>query len=61
MKVPKMIPKVIRRLVLIFKVTIPTIKVHIAWQMKAPTVREHQPVIVAVAAPKQAALPRPRE
>lgn len=60
MKVPKSIPKVIRLCVLILRVTKKQINVQINVQMKLPTVSEHHPLIVAAAAPRQAALPNPR-
>jgi hypothetical protein len=60
MKVPKRIPNVIRFCVLTFMVTKKQTAVQIRVQMKLPTVSEHQPDIVAAAAPKQAALPRPK-
>jgi hypothetical protein len=60
MKVPNKIPNVIRFWVLTLKVTKKQIRVQIRVQMKLPTVSEHQPDIVAAAAPRQAALPRPK-
>jgi hypothetical protein len=60
MKVPKMIPNVMRFWVLTFNVTKKHTIVHIRVQMKLPTVREHHPDIVAAAAPRHAALPSPR-
>ena len=59
-KVPKRIPKVIRLRVLTRKVTKKQIRVHINVHTKLPTVIEHQPDIVAAAAPRHAALPSPR-
>ena len=61
MKVPKMMPKVIRLRVETIRVTTKQISVQTSVQMKEPTVRVHQPLIVAMAAPRQAAEPRPRE
>ena len=61
MKVPKRIPKVMRLRVDTLSVTKKQTRVQTRVQMKLPTVREHQPVIVAAAAPRQAALPKPSE
>ena len=61
MKVPKMMPKVMRFCVEILSVTKKQTSVQISVQMNDPTVSEHQPVIVAAAAPRQAADPSPRE
>ena len=60
MNVPNRIPKVMRFCVLMRRVTKKHITVQIRVQMKLPIVREHQPDIVAAAAPRQAALPSPR-
>ena len=60
MNVPKRIPKVMRLRVLTLRVTKKQTMVHNNVQMKLPTVSEHQPDMVAAAAPRQAALPRPR-
>jgi hypothetical protein len=60
MNVPKRIPKVIRFLVLTLSVTKKQMMVQISVHMKLPTVSEHHPDIVAAAAPRHAALPRPR-
>ena len=60
MKVPKRMPKVISCWVFTLRVTKKQMMVHMSVQMKLPTVREHQPLIVAAAAPRQAALPSPR-
>ena len=61
MNVPKMMPKVIRFCVETLRVTKKQTIVHISVQMNEPTVSEHQPDIVAAAAPRQAAEPSPRE
>lgn len=53
-------PKVMRLRVLTFKVTKKQTRVQMRVQTKLPTVSEHHPVIVAAAAPRQAALPSPR-
>ena len=60
MNVPKRMPNVIRLRVLTVNVTKKHTIVQSNVQMKLPTVREHQPDMVAAAAPRQAALPRPR-
>ena len=61
MKVPKMMPKVIRFCVETFRVTKKQTSVQMSVQTKDPTVSEHHPVIVAAAAPRHAADPSPRE
>ena len=60
MNVPNRMPKVIRFCVLMRSVTKKHTIVHMSVQMKLPIVSEHQPDIVAAAAPRQAALPSPR-
>ena len=60
MKVPNRMPKVMSCWVFTFKVTKKQMSVQIRVHTKLPTVREHQPLMVAAAAPRQAALPRPR-
>jgi hypothetical protein len=60
MNVPKRIPKVMRFCVLTFKVTKKHTIVHTRVHTKLPTVSEHHPDIVAAAAPRHAALPKPR-
>lgn len=61
MNVPKSMPNVISCWVLTFSVTKKQISVQISVQMKLPTVSEHHPDIVAAAAPRHAAEPRPSE
>ena len=61
MKVPKIMPKVIRFWVETLIVTRKHTSVQTRVQIKEPTVSEHQPDIVAAAAPRQAAEPSPRE
>ena len=61
MNVPNRMPKVMSCWVLTFRVTKKQTSVQTSVQMKLPTVSEHHPDIVAAAAPRQAALPRPSE
>ena len=61
MKVPNRMPKVMSFWVLTRRVTKKQTSVQTSVQMNEPTVREHQPLIVAAAAPRQAALPSPSE
>ena len=61
MNVPNRMPNVIRLWVLTRKVTKKQMMVQIRVQTKLPTVSEHHPDMVAAAAPRQAALPSPRE
>ena len=61
MNVPNMMPKVMRFCVETLSVTKKHTMVQMRVQMKEPTVSEHHPDIVAAAAPRHAAEPRPRE
>ena len=61
MKVPNMMPKVIRFCVESRRVTAKHTRVQARVHTNDPTVSEHRPDIVAAAAPRQAADPSPRE